>query len=130
MSTYKHGGEGYFCSSIHRLSLPVTRDRKTECEKMLIFFGGVQSCQRAYNSILADLGVEAYVDKNLVIEMFHAHHKPETKERILNTFKSTASNIRVLLSTVAFSMGIQIPDIDVVIQFIHFRVQCMGPLKS
>ena len=41
----------------------------------------------------------------------------QTKERILTSFKEAGSPIRVLLSTIVFGMGVQIPDVDVVIHY-------------
>ena len=40
-----------------------------------------------------------------MMELFHAKHKTETKERILTSFEEVGSANRVLLSTVAFGMG-------------------------
>ena len=94
------------------------RSKGTECEKTLIYFSSTQRCQKVYNTFLHDLGREAYTDGGLLMmEMFHAKHKPETKESILTSFKKVGSHIRVLFSTVAFGMGVQIPDVDVVIHY-------------
>ena len=41
----------------------------------------------------------------------------QTKERILTSFKKVGSPIRVLFSTIVFGMGVQIPDVDVVIHY-------------
>ena len=91
--------------------------KKRDCEKILIFFPSIHSCQKIYNQFLCDLGNDAYDGNELILEMFHAHHKPETKERILSTYKDQRGSIRVLFSTIAFGMGIQIPDIDLVIHY-------------
>jgi superfamily II DNA helicase RecQ len=46
------------------------------------------------------------------IEMFHANTDTKQK-RILEEFTKADSNIKVLISTVAFGMGVNITDIDV-----------------
>ena len=51
------------------------------------------------------------------MEMFHAKHKTDTKETILTSFTKADGSIRVLFSTIAFGMGIQIPDIDTVVHY-------------
>ena len=93
------------------------KTKQTSCEKILIFFSSVQTCQRVYNEMVASLGEHAYDGTALLLEMYHAHHKPETKDRILQTFTDERSTIRVLFSTIAFGMGVQIPDIDLVVHY-------------
>ena len=51
--------------------------------------------------------------KNMKIEMFHANTDTESKKRILEEFSKADSNIKVLISTVAFGIGVNITDIDV-----------------
>ncbi len=84
-------------------------------EKILIFFSSTQGCQKIYNEFLTDLCRDAYNadDSSLMIEMFHAKHKTETKETILTLLKKVDSPISILFSTIAFGMGVQIPDIDI-----------------
>lgn len=55
--------------------------------------------------------------KNRKIEMFHANTDKESKDRILEEFSKPESNIRILVSTVAFGMGVNIRDIDIVVHW-------------
>lgn len=50
-----------------------------------------------------------------MIEMFHAHTDDKSKERILTTFCSEGGTIRILICTVAVGLGINIPDISIVL---------------
>ena len=52
-----------------------------------------------------------------LIDMFHRTIDSDSYERIVNTFKSPDSPIRCLFSTVAFGLGIQIPDISLVVHW-------------
>ena len=49
--------------------------------------------------------------------MFHKSIDHVTSQKILDTFKNRDSQLRVLFSTIAFGMGIQIPDVTVVIHW-------------
>ncbi|XP_014673008.1 PREDICTED: ATP-dependent DNA helicase Q-like 3 [Priapulus caudatus] len=55
--------------------------------------------------------------KNRKIEMFHAKTDTKTKNRIMQDFISPSSIIKVLISTVAFGLGIDIRDVDVVVHW-------------
>ena len=61
-------------------------------------------------------GVWASQEKRLV-EMFHASSPAGVKEDILHEFSSTSSCVRVLICTVAFGMGVSIPDVRCIIHF-------------
>lgn len=49
--------------------------------------------------------------------MFHANTDTESKERILTEYIKPSGNIQVLISTVAFGMGINIPDVDIIVHW-------------
>jgi superfamily II DNA helicase RecQ len=55
--------------------------------------------------------------ENRRIEMSHANTDAESKERILTEFTKPDGIVQVLVSTVAFGMGINIPDVDIVIHW-------------
>ena len=56
------------------------------------------------------------------INMFHASLDDEYKNQILFEFKKEESEIRLLFCTIAFGLGVQIPDVRLVIHW--------GPAKS
>ena len=49
--------------------------------------------------------------------MFHSNTDDETKNRILEDFSNTNGKITILVSTVAFGMGVNIRDVDIVIHW-------------
>lgn len=50
-----------------------------------------------------------------MIEMFHANTDAKSKKRILTTFRSEGGTVRILICTVAVGIGINIPDIRIVL---------------
>lgn len=52
-----------------------------------------------------------------IIDMFHAQTDDETKERIIQDFPRQNSALRCVVATVAFGMGVQVPDIRNVIHW-------------
>lgn len=55
--------------------------------------------------------------ENRRIEMYHANTDEESKSRILTEFLKPSGNVQVVISTVAFGMGINIPDVDIVVHW-------------
>mgnify|MGYP003890846633 CR=1 FL=1 len=55
--------------------------------------------------------------ENRRIEMYHGSTDDDSKQRILNNFKPNDAILKVLVCTVAFGMGVSIPDIDAVIHW-------------
>ena len=54
---------------------------------------------------------------NRLVDMFHAASCETDKERILHDFPQKNSPIRILIATIAFGLGIDIPDIRLVINW-------------
>jgi superfamily II DNA helicase RecQ len=65
---------------------------------------------------LMEEGVEEEVLDD-VVEMFHGELDVETKNQITKEFASPNSNIRLLVSTVAFGLGVNIPDVRTVLHW-------------
>jgi superfamily II DNA helicase RecQ len=53
-----------------------------------------------------------------LVEMFHAHLDSESEVAIPNEFKVADGNVRCLISTIAFGMGMQVPNVNYVL---HWR---------
>ncbi len=50
-----------------------------------------------------------------LVEMYHASNSLATQEHVLSEFCKTESTTRCLIATVAFGIGIQVPDVRLVI---------------
>lgn len=91
------------------------------CKKTIIYVRSINVCFEIYLWMCISLGIEAF-DKekgvaNRLIEMFHANTDEESKSRILDTLISEQSTLRILISTVAFGMGVNVPDIGIVVHW-------------
>lgn len=57
-------------------------------------------------------------DINLrLVEMFHGQTDEESQERILENFTDANGPLRCVIATIAFGLGVQVPDIDYVIHW-------------
>lgn len=63
------------------------------------------------------LGDNAWIDGVRLVEMFHSENTAAVKDRIIGEFPKCDSKVRCLISTIAFGMGVQIPDVRLVIHF-------------
>lgn len=52
-----------------------------------------------------------------IVEMYHSSTDERKKEEILNEFKKSDSQIRILVCTVAFGMGVGINDVEIIIHW-------------
>ncbi|XP_006820621.1 ATP-dependent DNA helicase RecQ-like [Saccoglossus kowalevskii] len=77
---------------------------------------------RQWSNIMNYLGNHAYIDqkKNVrcrMVDVFHANVELEDQKRVLENFALSDSTIRCVVATVAFGMGINIPDVDLVLHW-------------
>jgi ATP-dependent DNA helicase RecQ len=68
---------------------------------------------------------------NRLVDMFHSCTQPCIKDKIIEAFTSPGSPLRLVIATVAFGMGIDIPDIRTIIHFgscedVEAYVQAIG----
>ncbi|XP_021355510.1 uncharacterized protein LOC110451699 [Mizuhopecten yessoensis] len=88
-------------------------------KKMIVYVRSINLCYRIYLWLTTEL---MDVNEELVkrIQMFHANTDSETKEKIMLNFVTNCimdSGIQLLISTVAFGLGVHITDIDIVIHW-------------
>ena len=70
-----------------------------------------------YQDIIEFL-LEEHLDRpDKYVDIFHAHMDKASSSYIQTTFCKRHSHIRLLISTIAFGMGIQIPDITYVFHY-------------
>jgi superfamily II DNA helicase RecQ len=99
--------------------MDAVKERRDKCPKIIIYVNSIAMCETLYIWLHSELKKDAYKDEmsieNRMVEMYHAHTDEDTKLRIMSKFSSEDSTIRVLIATVACGMGVNIPDISIVI---------------
>ena len=96
------------------------REHGTNSKKTIIYCRSIDTVSQIFIFLKAALEEYAYVDKipnveNLLIEMFHKCTHDTSKQRILSNFSKVNSSIRCIVATVALGMGIDIPDVRLVV---------------
>ena len=96
------------------------RINRKETDKVIVFCESIDHCQQIYNWMMSELLTDAYIDGHLLIEnrfveMFHRGTTEKTKERIIKIFREVDSTLRIVVSTIAFGMGINIPNVRTVV---------------
>ena len=98
------------------------RQKGKECEKVLVFCRKMEDCVILYQSFATSLGDSSYVPagectlQNVLFGMFHAKLTKSDKDILLDSFTKSDGNCRVIFATIAFGMGVNIPDIHTIIQ--------------
>ena len=62
-------------------------------------------------------GGQRKTPRNSIITCYNANDEPADKQRVLETFLQKDSSLRCVICTIAFGMGVDIPDVD---QIIHY----------
>lgn len=96
--------------------------KKRQYPKTVIFARTINCVADIFTTLMYQLGKNAYCDDSCdgthrMISMFHAHVSADLEQYTLNEFCKPDSVIRVLICTIAFGMGIEIPDIRAVIHW-------------
>jgi len=77
---------------------------------------GAVSVVRTLYQIMTRLKEKAYAeDGKRLVSVYHAHISEDLQQLTLNEFSKIDSVLRVVVSTVAFGMGLEIPDIRLMI---------------
>jgi superfamily II DNA helicase RecQ len=90
--------------------------------KTLIFAYSISQVASIYEYFMESLDRRAYIGGEIdpskrLVSMFHGHIGDALHQFTLDEFRKADSTIRVLISTVAFGMGIEIRDIQMVIHY-------------
>ena len=97
--------------------------QKERCSKTLIFSHSINSVSAIYRWLMSRLHHNAFRDgrtddpNSCSVSMFHAHIAEPLQQYTLSEFSKPDSTIRVLVCTVAFSMGVTIGDVRQVIHW-------------
>ncbi|XP_060559100.1 uncharacterized protein LOC132719355 [Ruditapes philippinarum] len=96
------------------------KERGKNSKKSIVYCRSIDTVSEVFITVKRLLGDQAYSDgikcsQNLLVEMYHKCTHETSKNRILTDFSSNLSTIRCLFATVALGMGIDIPDVDIVV---------------
>jgi superfamily II DNA or RNA helicase len=93
------------------------KEKEITADKVLIFCRNVKTVGLLYAHFINALSEITKDPLNRIVAMFHRSTAQANKDHVLNMFPKENSKIRLLIATVAFGMGINIPDIRVVINY-------------
>lgn len=98
------------------------RKEQQKYPKTVIFARTINCVAEIYTELMHRLGSKAYYSdvqhsSHRLVSMFHAHVSQPLQQYTLTEFAKSNSVIRVLVSTIAFGMGIEIPDIRSVVHW-------------
>ena len=98
--------------------LDVVIDKHVDCPKTVIFVRAINTASDIFGWMMTRLKEKAYAeDGKRLVSMYHAHISADLQQLTLNEFRKTDSVLRVVVSTVAFGMGVEIPDIRLIIHW-------------
>lgn len=99
----------------------------TTTERTIIYTQIIQQCSHIYATLRSMLGNSFFAETigdrtNVILEIIHSCSPPSNKDSVLKSFQDINGNIRILVATIAFGMGV---DCQGVHRTIHF-----GPSKN
>ena len=60
---------------------------------------------------------EAHTVHSRIVDLYHAHTNDRSQQRIINSFSLRDSPLRCLVATVAFGLGVNIPNVELVLHW-------------
>lgn len=87
------------------------QEKRTGTDRVIIYCQTIKQCQQIYSKLVAILGDALFTEKsrnpqNVLVEMLHSCTDEENKKVILKSFSDPHGDIRVLVATIAFGMGV------------------------
>lgn len=110
--------------------LPLVEELKAKRQKfeLTLIYGNLETISSCYAFFSRELGNNQYeppdaphLSENRMFTMYHAQYPEAERERIVKDLISGKSKLKILFVTVAFGLGIDLPDIRHVI---HIGVPC------
>ena len=100
------------------------KDKRRNLDKTIVFCRSISACTKLYKHFLTCLRSDSYEPRgasqaisNRLFAMYHARVDEDDKKAILEAFQPGDSKCRLLFSTIAFGMGVDIPDVRTVIHY-------------
>jgi hypothetical protein len=106
--------------TFHWLVENVRRDRQATA-KTIIYCRSIKACGLLYDYMMDQFGDAAYIGRkfsaNCLFAMYHHATRRRIKRIVAENFPRPDSCIRVVIATVAFGMGIDCPDVSMVVNW-------------
>ncbi|CAC5356293.1 recQ [Mytilus coruscus] len=105
--------------SVHELEW-LLKDLKTnsvKTKKTVIYCRSILSCADLFEYFVSGIEHNRDILDNRLVAMYHRSTAEINKNHVLNEFPNEDSSIRIVFATVAFGMGVDIPDIERVIHW-------------
>lgn len=115
------------------------RIHRTDFPKTIIFCQTYPDCANMFHHLKCKLGRDFTVPPGYpsrfhqfrLIDMYNRACTQEMKEKVLSSFKTAGSKLRIVIATTAFSLGVDCPDINHVMHYgtpasIHQYIQETG----
>lgn len=98
------------------------RNKRNTALKTIIYCRNVKTVSSIYDFFHMSLGIDQFVDKDIslkkrLIAMYHRSTADVNKNFVLEEFKKIDSVIRVVVATSSFEMGLDFPDVSLVVNF-------------
>ena len=98
------------------------RKLKLNTPKKVVYCQSIENCAKLYRLFDMTLKEEGYVGPNrkagsCLFAMYHAKITDDQKSAILASFSNPDGKCRVLFATIAFGMGVNIPNIRMIIHY-------------
>ncbi|XP_014678653.1 PREDICTED: Bloom syndrome protein homolog [Priapulus caudatus] len=100
----------------------VEQTRSTTPKKVIVYCRNIANCATLFEHFMLELADDAYVSKERslntrVVGMYHRSTSDSNKQHVLDTFPKADFNLCVVFATIAFGMGVNIPDVDIVVHW-------------
>ena len=120
--------------NLHKELRPVVdrlRDESIQMDKVIIYCSTTEDVCDIWDSFYQQLGNDMYIANKdreafggMLVAQYHRGIGKTMEQNIVTEFSKQDSAIRVLISTVAFGMGVQVPDIR---RIIHWGLSATIP---
>ena len=94
------------------------KEQRCNASKVIVFCRSINTCVKLFKFFFIQLREESYeptgakpVTENRLFAMYHGRIDEEDKYIILKSFCSPCGKCRVVLSIIAFGMGVDVPDV-------------------
>ncbi|VDI69574.1 ATP-dependent DNA helicase RecQ [Mytilus galloprovincialis] len=91
-------------------------ENKENAKKTIIYCRNIAACANLYEHFYINIDDALNFDSRL-IAMFHRSTTEENKEQVLSEFPKQDSKLRLVFATVAFGMGVDIPDVENIVHW-------------